>query len=110
MDNESLILLAQRMRRNSERWFPDLHFKSTIPLAAFYSLGLAGEAGEVANLTKKSMRKWSAEGEWVDAEDIGEELADVFTYLLLLADECEVDLLAEYEAKVRICNDRWGQP
>jgi NTP pyrophosphatase (non-canonical NTP hydrolase) len=100
--NVSLRLLAQAMRANSERWFPQLH-DGSVPLTQFYALGMAGEAGEVCNVVKKGWRKSRHDG-----EPLGGELADVFTYLLLLADETDVDLVAEYEAKVLINEARWG--
>lgn len=101
-----LSALADQMRENSERWFPRWHSPDLgMPLAVAYALGLAGEVGEVANVIKKMQRDGYADG-----EGIGAELADVFTYLLLLADECGVDLVAEYRAKVKVNEARWGAP
>lgn len=100
--NEPVVLtdLARRYRENSERWFPQWHSADLgMPLTVAYALGLSGEVGEVANVIKKLMR----DGE--DAaltEGLGAELADCFVYLLLLADECGIDLLAEAEAKVLV--------
>jgi NTP pyrophosphatase (non-canonical NTP hydrolase) len=116
---EGLDALAKKMRENSERWFPALHEDASsgfTDLRVFYALGLAGEGGEVANVVKKLMRRMGAatdEAEYLEAKamfdrDLGPELADVFTYLLLLADECGVDLLAEYHAKVSVNESRWG--
>jgi len=93
------------MRANSERWFPELH-TSGQPLKVFYALGLSGEVGEVANEVKKSIRGHQANG--VRRIEIGPELADVFTYLLLLADEFGVDLIAEYREKAAFNERRWG--
>lgn len=100
---QALVTLAGEMRKNSERWFPQIH-DGTVDLVAFYTLGLDGEAGEVANEVKKAMRRRSGA---ID-ENVGAELADVLTYLLLLADELGVDLIAEYEAKVLVNEERWG--
>ena len=97
--------LAGQMRANSERWFPELH-AGGMDLRVFYALGLSGEVGEVANEVKKGVRGHQQNG--VRHIDIGPELADVFTYLLLLADEYGVDLLAEYEAKAAFNEARWG--
>lgn len=94
--------LAMEMRRNSERWFPQMH-DGTFDLRTFYALGLVGEAGEVANVVKKGLRSGA-----LDLLDLGAELADVFTYLLLLADECGIDLVDEYHAKVEVNEARWG--
>jgi NTP pyrophosphatase (non-canonical NTP hydrolase) len=95
------------MRANSERWFPELH-ASGQDLRVFYALGMSGEVGEVANEVKKSIRGHVTNG--VRRIEIGPELADVFTYLLLLADEYGVDLIEEYERKVKVNCDRWGWP
>ena len=38
------------------------------------------------------------------------ELADVLTYLLLLADELGLDIEAAYHAKAKINEARWGTP
>ena len=100
----ALDALAKAMRENSERWFPTLH-DGHVDLAVFYALGMVGEAGEVANVVKKMIR---GKGESGLSEDLGAELADVFTYLLLLADQVGVDLVAEYRAKVLVNEARWG--
>lgn len=75
-----------------------------MPLDVFYALGLGGEAGEVLNDVKKLYR----DGVTPEREDtVAAELADVFVYLLLLADEYGVDLVAEYRAKVVVNDARW---
>lgn len=100
---DQLHELARQMRANSERWFADFH--ATDPdLCVFYALGMAGEAGEVANLIKKRMR-----GSTIEIQDLYDELADVFTYLLLLADEVGVDLESAYRGKARFNEARWGE-
>lgn len=100
-----LSLMGVQARKNSERWFPGLHH-SDQDLKVFYSLALAGEAGELCNLVKKYVR---TENLTVLREGgIGSELADIFTYLLLLANELKIDLLDEFKAKQAICEARWG--
>jgi NTP pyrophosphatase (non-canonical NTP hydrolase) len=101
----TLADLGGRMRANSERWFPAMHAAPAVPMAVFYALGMAGEAGEVANVVKKALRRGLVID---DVATIADELADVFTYLLLLANECGVDLIAAYEGKAAICEQRWG--
>ena len=103
MTTRTIPELAATMRSNSERWFPEMH-AGRVPLDVFYALGLAGEVGEVANLVKKVMRG----DDMSTLEGIGTELADCFTYLLLLADELGVDLVAEYDAKTIVNEGRWG--
>lgn len=65
-------------------------------------LALMGEVGEVAELVQ-----WTRESEVLDEfhtperkERIGDELADVFIYLVRLADVLGVDLGAAAEAKL----------
>lgn len=99
-----LSLIGKQARHNSESWFPQLH--ATEDMAVFYSLALAGEVGELCNITKKYVR--TSDRSLFYQNDIGGELADIFTYLLLLADELQIDLLDEFEAKQEICEARWG--
>ena len=99
----ALTDLASHMRENSERWFPGWH-DGTLPLSIAYALGLGGEVGEVLNVVKKMHRDGADPSK---ADDLALELADCFTYLLLLADEAGVDLLAAYTAKEHICEQRW---
>lgn len=54
------------------------------------ALGLAGEAGEFANLVKKL----TAHGHAISAETLGDELGDVLWYLAEAASACGLDLAA----------------
>lgn len=95
--------LASHMRENSERWFPRWH-DGTLPLPIAYALGLGGEVGEVLNVVKKMHRDGAGQAH---ADDLALELADCFTYLMLLVDEAGVDLMAAYTAKEHICEQRF---
>ena len=56
---------------------------------AYLTLGLAGEAGEIANKAKKLIR----DGDNPDKrEEIGKELGDVCWYLAVLAEELGMNL------------------
>lgn len=102
-----LDALAKEMRENSERWFPHLHSADAlVPLPAFYAMGLAEEAGEALGEAKKTYRK----GDWTNErrEKLALELADVFTYLLLLADKMGVDLLGSYTVKAALNDARFS--
>ena len=101
----TLLAIAAEARANSERWFPTVHDPSQalVPLAVHYALGMCGEAGEVANVVKKALRKGEAA-----SDDLAAELADTFIYLILLAGEAGVDLFAAYEAKRDVNEVRWG--
>lgn len=89
---------------NSRRWFPQLHERSLLEQVVHQTLGLAGEAGEVANLIKKVNRTGGAEL----GQDFADELADVFTYLLNLAELTSVDLESAFHRKQAVCEERWG--
>jgi NTP pyrophosphatase (non-canonical NTP hydrolase) len=103
-----LGLVAVECRRNSERWFPGIHDASAqlIPLKVYYALALMGEAGEICDAIKKHhLRTGELDA---DPDQLRQELADVFTYLLLLADEWKVDLWDAFLEKQAICEERWG--
>lgn len=59
---------------------------------AYVALGLAGEAGEVANKIKKILRDKGGVLNVHDAAAITEEAGDVLWYLAALADELGADL------------------
>lgn len=102
--------LSAAMRTDSRKWFPDLH-GSSWDLIVAYTLGLAGETGEVANIIKKLNRGKLGRTKTSDnkaSDTLGEELADVLTYLLLLAAELNIDLEAEWERKRAKNNQRWS--
>ena len=92
--------LAEHMKANSKRWFPLLDHNEV-----FYTLGLVGEAGELANLIKKGIRSsWGV----FSLEEVAAECADIFTYLLLLCNQLDIDIIGAYELKEQICEERWG--
>lgn len=75
--------------------YPD-HGTGRLMALAYTALGLAGEAGEVANKAKKLLR----DGDGLKARnDVRDELGDVLWYLARVADELGVDL-----ATVAACN------
>ena len=67
----------------------------------FWAVSLAGEVGEACNIIKKMVNKRAQRIGYKDADylklkaALGEELADSFTYLFLLADQAGIDL--EYD-------------
>lgn len=56
----------------------------------FYALGLAGEAGEYANVAKKRWRDGGSNEEYKDK--LKEELADVLMYVILCSKSENIDL------------------
>lgn len=105
----SLKQITKTMRSDSERWAPQIH-DGSVDLTVFYGLGLAGEAGEAVDEIKKGMRRGTrADGSLkIDDAKFAFELADTFTYLLLLADEIGLDLTAAWMAKREMNEERFG--
>jgi len=66
---------------------------------------LCGEAGELANLCKKLRR-----GEHVDIMDLSDEIADVFTYLDLLATSLGISTGAAIASKFNRVSAKRGCP
>lgn len=90
--------IQEREASDSADYFPRLRQD---PL--YLGIALAGETGEVCN----KIKKW-ARDEWTDkelAEEVKDELADILIYLVMLADELELDLEKEWEVKKEY-NDR----
>lgn len=72
----------------------NVEFEASLP---YLVMGLAGEAGEVANKYKKIIRDKSGIMDEKDVEQIGSELGDVLWYLARLCDELDlwIDDIAE---------------
>ncbi|MEA2008209.1 MAG: nucleoside triphosphate pyrophosphohydrolase family protein [Chloroflexota bacterium] len=67
------------------------------------ALGLAGEAGEFANLIKKM----TAHGHPLDVDALGEELGDVLWYLAEAASACGIDLGTVGEKNIEKLRQRY---
>ena len=71
------------------------------------ALGLAGEAGEVANKVKKFIRDGAAQDEYLAKRiEIGYEIGDVLWYCAVLAKEMEMDLGHIMEKNLQKLADR----
>jgi NTP pyrophosphatase (non-canonical NTP hydrolase) len=92
MDETILLKIQKQCKDDSDRWFP----QSANDLSVM-TLGLCGETGEFADVLKKVARK-SAEFPEV-YESLKEELADVFIYLMNIAEILKMDMLGEYMKK-----------
>lgn len=88
----NLYEMAQMAVQDSAKWFP-----RTDNDPFFSAACMAGEVGEVLNLLKKVVR--GSHGYDIVKEDVAEEIADVFTYLLKLAGELNIDLEKVYWEK-----------
>lgn len=91
---------------NSRRWFPVLAQQPFVTQAMYHGLGLAGEAGEVADNIKKLVRFWmhgDAELDSPEAKElkanIAEEIGDVYAYLANIAGLLGISIREEYITK-----------
>lgn len=93
---------------DSQRWFPGTQEDLVVHI-----LGLVGEAGEVADIVKKSIRG-SLETIQVNPDNqtramIIEELTDVLIYVGNIAALLRIDLEASFNVKRQINEERFGQ-
>lgn len=100
--------LQSRAIQDSRSWFPDVHASRRTALVHF-SLGIAGEVGELVNLVKK-WNRGSIDLTDEVIEQMAFEAADVAIYLLDICSELDVDLADAIERKRRVLIDRWGEP
>ena len=77
------------------------HSKSWIPLS--WGGALAGEVGELCNFLKKMSR-----GDKIPKKKLAYEIADIHTYLSLLADQLDIDVEHAIIEKFNIVSKRWG--
>jgi NTP pyrophosphatase (non-canonical NTP hydrolase) len=97
--------LAQECLADSALFFPEIHVTPRKALVHF-TLGLAGEAGEVANLVKKGNRGSMG---WEEvAQLLRHELADVLIYLLDIAAVLDIDIEQAVAEKREVNRERWG--
>lgn len=100
LPSSELVPLAIQALEDSRRWFP-----KTSESISHTVLALAGEVGEVANIVKKLERGSIYMGDAKVRTDLHMEVADVFTYLVVLAGQLGIDLVRLYELK-RMENER----
>lgn len=87
---------------NTARAHADIkHSHSWIPLA--WGGALAGEVGELCNFLKKLSR-----GDKIPKKKMAHEIADIMTYLSLVADQLDIDLESAIIEKFNIVSKRWG--
>lgn len=99
--------LAARCHANSAHWFPTNHLSERSAIT-HCTLGLAGEAGEVANKVKKLFGYTDQQVPDDLRATIVEELIDTLIYDLVLLDVLGADIPVEVEKVVAKCVARWG--
>lgn len=109
MTGSSIYDMTEIALETSKRWFPCVFDPemALVPTPVHFALALSGEVGEVANQIKKAIRN----GDLSDINmrvRVGEELADVLSYLMLIADSLEIDLVSEFHKKVKKNEARFG--
>lgn len=93
---------------NSARWFPALHARGFEAVVVHLGLGIGGEGGEAVDVIKKWHRIGGETMSVPERDDLAVEMVDCLTYLLNLATLLNIDLAAEWDAKQRVCEQRWG--
>jgi NTP pyrophosphatase (non-canonical NTP hydrolase) len=86
------IKLKQRKRKMNLREYQELAARLALPTALndqYLSLGLAGEAGEVASLFAKAVRD---SGNQVNRDSLKKELGDVLWFVAVLAEHHHMDM------------------
>lgn len=99
--------IVNQCTSDSHEWFP-----TTAEDLAFNALAMAGEVGEFANVVKKVMRGSRRYDDLKTQEELGEELTDVFIYLMnivgILQRRMDFDLVEAYARKRQFNHERFG--
>lgn len=103
--------MQQRNAARANRWHGDMDSWSGLEWAG----AMCGEAGEAANIAKKLRRdEQQLAGNDETREELlsklGEECADVFLYLCLLASRYHIDLETQIISKFNRTSDKQGFP
>lgn len=113
---DSLAAMAHASLANSKRWFPDVHARGAEATTVHFALGIGGEAGEVLDVIKKAdvcgglMDSCAMHLDGKHSRlALENELADLFTYTLALAEHLDVNLRAAWLRKQAECEQRWGR-
>ena len=69
-------------------------------------LGLTGEAGEIAEKTKKIVRDKKSDFSQLDLDDLTKELGDVLWYVAVLADHFDIPLADVADKNIAKLADR----
>ena len=84
--------------------------KQLLERLKYVAIAINGEAGEFANILKKSMREDFPEGKLPSAEKMKEmkrELVDIFIYTIIASTAMKMDLEKEYLEKMETLRERF---
>ena len=84
--------------------------KQILERLKYVAIAINGEAGEFANILKKSMREDFPEGKLPNEEKMKElkrELVDIFIYTIIASTAMKMDLEKEYLEKVETLRERF---
>lgn len=94
MDLKELVEWKRKWQLEHMKEFTELRDKDPEAYLSYLTIALSGEVGEFANFVKKKERarllSKSTGSRYTD--EMGEELVDIFIYVLLLADHLDIDL------------------
>lgn len=96
--------IQSQVDADTRRWFPKMYGDEDILVTQ--CLGLIGETGEVVDEVKKWRRGTKTWPEMREAA--AEELADLFIYVLAVANELGIDLEERYHKKRMMNEERFG--
>lgn len=108
-DWNAIDALVARCLFNSARWFGDHGAVDDNMRAMVYTLGAAGEVGELANKVKKALFYGPTLDEEAFRQADGEAI-DALIYILNYLGTRGVNIGSTFVAKEFECNDRWGWP
>lgn len=112
----ALHAITEISKSRCERWHGEKGLEDWSGLE--WAGAMAGEAGEAANVAKKILRRErgiagqlnTPEAMEADIKQLGDELADVFHYLVLLAARYNIPLDAHIIDKFNVVSTRSGFP
>lgn len=95
----------ERLAKSTLLQHPDFQIEDRQVMISWFALGLAGEAGEVADLVKKGI--YHQQG--LEHEKLKKELGDVLWYISALADQLDMTLSEIMQANIEKLQARFPQ-
>lgn len=96
--------IVEQCHEDSKEWFPN-----KVKDLGYFTVCLAGEVGEFANLIKKAMRGTHDLSDDEFFIDVAFELTDVLIYVAIIAGALNLDLEELYTIKREVNSERFGK-